>query len=111
MFGGLSPQSINNRVQALARHAGIDARITAHSARIDPRAKSGIALGVVSLGIGLLVGFLAKGKKHWFTIEFEGVADHPENYHYLRLDKGNYRRILQAVEAATGLDVEVLEEE
>ena len=41
----------------------------------------------------------------------ERVADHPENYHYLRLDKGNYRRILQAVEAATGLDVEVLEEE
>ena len=70
-----------------------------------------LQLGVVSLGIGLLVGFLAKGKKHWFTIEFEGVADHPENYHYLRLDKGNYRRILQAVEAATGLDVEVLEED
>ena len=34
VFGGLSPQSINNRVQALARHAGLDARITAHSARI-----------------------------------------------------------------------------
>ena len=82
-----------------------------YSRSAHPRAKSGIALGVVSLGIGLLVGFLAKGKKHWFTIEFEGVADHPENYHYLRLDKGNYRRILQAVEAATGLDVEVLEEE
>ena len=73
-----------------------------YSRSAHPRAKSGIALGVVSLGIGLLVGFLAKGKKHWFTIEFEGVADHPENYHYLRLDKGNYRRILQAVEAATG---------
>ena len=34
VFGGLSPQSINNRVQALARAAGLDARITAHSARI-----------------------------------------------------------------------------
>ena len=63
----------------------------------------------MSLGIGLLVGFLAKGKKHWFTIEFEGVADHPENYHYLRLDKGNYRRILQAVEAATGLEAKLTE--
>ena len=82
-----------------------------YSRSAHPRAKSGIALGVVTLGVGLLVGFFAKGKKHWFTLEFEGVADHPENYHYLRLDKGNYRRILQAVEAATGLDVEVLEEE
>ena len=35
VFGGLSPQSINNRVRSLASHAGLDAsRITAHSARI-----------------------------------------------------------------------------
>ena len=82
-----------------------------YSRSAHPRAKSGIALGVASLGIGLLVGFLAKGKKHWFTIEFEGVAKHPENYHYLRLDKGNYRQIMAAMGAATGLDVAVLEEE
>ena len=81
-----------------------------YSRSAHPRAKTGIALGVVSLGVGLLVGFLAKSKRHWFTIEFEGVVDHPENYHYLRLHKGNYRRIMQAVEAATGLDVEVLED-
>ena len=47
-----------------------------YSRSAHPRAKSGIALGVVSLGIGLLVGFLAKGKKHWFTIEFEGMLIH-----------------------------------
>ena len=47
-----------------------------------------------------------KGKKHWLTIEFQGVSDHPEGFVYARLDKENYRRILSAVSAATGLEVE-----
>jgi hypothetical protein len=70
------------------------------------RSAAGTALGVASLGVGLLVGFLAKNKKHWLTLEFAGVPEIPENYVYLRLDKNNYRQILVAVGAATGLEVE-----
>ncbi len=44
-----------------------------------------------------------KGKKHWFTIGFEGLEEFPQNYTYVRLDKKNYQRVLAAVEAATGI--------
>ena len=60
-------------------------------------------------GAGVLVSpflLLTKGKKHWLTIEFSGVAAYPEGYAYLRLEKDNYRRILSAIEAATGLEKE-----
>ena len=46
------------------------------------------------------------GKKHWLTIEFDDVADQPQGYAYARLDKKNYRRIMAALEAATGLEIE-----
>lgn len=58
---------------------------------------------------GLLVSpflWFSKGKKHWLTIEFTDVANLPEGYVYVRLDKKNYRRILSALGAATGLEVE-----
>ena len=45
---------------------------------------------------GLLVSpwlLFSKGKKHWLTIEFEEVADQPLDYVYIRLHKGNYRRV------------------
>ena len=61
-------------------------------------------------GAGLLVNpflLFSRGKKHWLTVEVEGVDSIPEGYVYSRLDKDNYRRILSALRA--GLDIEVEE--
>ncbi len=61
-------------------------------------------------GAGLLINpflLFSRGKKHWLTVEFEGVDSIPQGYVYSRLDKDNYRRILSALRA--GLDVEVEE--
>jgi hypothetical protein len=63
---------------------------------------------------GILLSPLAlftKGKKHWLTIAFEGVEELPQNFVYLRLDKKNFRQILSALEAQTGLEPSVSIEE
>jgi len=63
---------------------------------------------------GLLVTpwlLFSKGKKHWLTIEFDDVADQPQGFVYNRLDKNNYRRIIAALEAGTGLEVEEIIED
>ena len=63
---------------------------------------------------GLLVTpwlLFSKGKKHWLTIEFHDVADQPQGFVYTRLDKNNYRRIIAALEAGTGLEVEEIIED
>ena len=52
-----------------------------------------------------------KGKKHWLTIEFKDVPEHPLGYVYSRMDKGNYQRIIAALEAGTGLEVEEMIED
>ena len=49
--------------------------------------------------------------KHWLTLTVTGVESLPNNYIYLKLDKGNFRQILSAVEASTGVDIEILEED
>ncbi len=48
----------------------------------------------------------SKGKKHWATIEFENVPEHPIGNVYFRMHKGNYRRILASLQSATGVEVE-----
>jgi hypothetical protein len=45
-----------------------------------------------------------KGKKHFLTIQHSG------EYKIMQLDKGNFRDALAAVEAATGVKIERLEE-
>ena len=63
---------------------------------------------------GVLVSpflWFSKGKKHWLTIAFDDVADQPQGYVYARLDKENYRRVMAALEAATGLEIEEIIEE
>ena len=63
---------------------------------------------------GLLLSpwlLLTKGKKHWLTIEYEGVAAYPAGYGSAQLDKDNYRRILTALGAATGLEIEEMIED
>ena len=47
-----------------------------------------------------------KGKKHWVTLEFEDVPEHPIGNIYFRMDKDNYRRILATLQSATGVTVE-----
>lgn len=54
---------------------------------------------------------LTKGKKHWLTIEFKDVPKYPAGYASAQLDKDNYRRILTALSAATGLEVEEMIED
>ena len=63
---------------------------------------------------GLLVSpwlLFSKGKKHWLTIEFEEVADQPLDYVYIRLHKGNYRRVLSALSSGVGLEIEEIIED
>ena len=65
-------------------------------------------------GAGMLINpflLFSKGKKHWLTIEFTGVADLPQGYVYLRLDKKNQRQILSALGAGTGIVIEQIIED
>lgn len=75
-----------------------------------PRWKSGAGVAV-AVGVFAIPVFFMKGKKHWFTIQFEGVEERPENFVYLRLDKDNYRQIIAAFQAQTEVDVEWIEED
>ena len=49
--------------------------------------------------------FFMKGKKHWLTLAAE------RDFAVLRLDKGNYKLVLPAVEMHTGRKVETASEE
>ena len=63
---------------------------------------------------GLLVTpwlLFSKGKKHWLTIEFEDVAGLPLGYVYVRLHKGNYRRVLSALSSGVGVEIEEIIED
>ena len=72
-----------------------------------PRWKTGVAL-FIPLSIFAIPFFFLKGKKHWLSLTFEGVPDHPEGFIVLRLDKNNYLPILAAVEGQTGIHVDRL---
>ena len=65
-------------------------------------------------GTGLLVNpflLFSKGKKHWLTIEFADVADLPQGYVYIRLDKNNQRQFLSALGSGTGIEIEQIIED
>jgi len=70
----------------------------------SPRWKSG-AVAAVFVGVFAIPIFFMKGKKHWLT----AVAG--EEFALLRLDKNNYKIIVPALEAKTGLKVEVVADE
>ena len=58
---------------------------------------------------GVLVSpllFFTKSKKHWLTIEFKDVPGLPQGFVYARLHKDNFREILSALRAGTGIEVE-----
>ena len=60
--------------------------------------------------VNLLLVF-SRGKKHWLTIEFTDVADLPQGYVYMRLDKNNQRQILSALDSGTGIEIEQIIED
>ncbi|MBL8189864.1 MAG: hypothetical protein JNK38_17755 [Acidobacteria bacterium] len=56
---------------------------------------------------GLLIAWpllFTKSKKHFLTIQYKNASDQGE-YAVFHLDKSNYKEILAAVEAATGVKV------
>jgi len=69
------------------------------------RITQGAIVMAASLGAGAIV-MLTKSKSHWLYIDFheQGL---PKNI-VLRMDKGEYKKILEAVKAHTGKDVEFL---
>jgi hypothetical protein len=75
-----------------------------------PRWKTGTAL-LIPFGVFAIPFYFMKGKKHWLAMTYEGVAEHPEGFLYLRLDKSNYLQIIAAIEGQTGISVERLESE
>lgn len=72
------------------------------------RITQGAVVMVASLGAGAIV-MLTKSKSHWLYIDF-----HQENAAksvVLRMDKNEYKNILDAVKSQTGKDVEMLQDE
>jgi len=57
------------------------------------------------VGVGAIV-MLTKSKSHWLEIDYR-EGDVPKSF-FLRMDKHEYLRILDAVKAHTGKDAEVL---
>jgi hypothetical protein len=70
----------------------------------SPRWKSGTA-AAVAVGVFAIPIFFMKGKKHWLT------AVNGSEFALLHLDKNNYKIILPAIEAKSGLKVETVADE
>ena len=68
----------------------------------EKSAHSRIAMGILVTPLA----FFMKGKKHWLTVQAADVPELPAGYVYVRMDKGNFQRILAAVEAQTGIKIE-----
>lgn len=69
------------------------------------RIKQGAVVMVASLGAGAIV-MLTSSKSHWLTFEYRD-KDVPKTL-VLRMDKSEYRSIIQTAEAQTGKAVEIL---
>lgn len=72
------------------------------------RITQGAIVMVASLGAGAIV-MLTKSKSHWLYVDY-----HEQNVSrsvVLRMDKGDYKKIFEAVKAHTGKDVLFLGEE
>jgi len=69
------------------------------------RITQGAIVMVASLGAGAIV-MLTKSKSHWLYIEYR-EQDVPKSL-VLRLDKKDYKKVLEAVKTHTGKDVLIL---
>ena len=72
------------------------------------RITQGAIVMVASLGVGAIV-MLTKSKSHWLYIDFH-EQNAPKSV-VLRMDKNEYKKILEAVKTHTGKDVEMLQDE
>ena len=73
----------------------------------EKSAHSRIAMGILLSPIA----FFMKGKKHWLTIQFEGVDSLPAGYVYARLDKKTFQQVLAAIEAQLDIEIERIVEQ
>ena len=71
------------------------------------RITQGAIVMAASLGAGAIV-MLTKSKSHWLYIDFH-EQDAAKNI-VLRMDKGEYKKVLEAVKVHTGKEVEFLGE-
>ena len=69
------------------------------------RVTAGAITMVASLGAGAIV-MLTKSKSHWLYIDYHEQSI-PKSI-VLRMDKGDYKKIFEAVKTHTGKDVEML---
>lgn len=76
----------------------------------SPRWKSGAGVALAA-GIFALPVFFMKGKKHWMTVTFNNVPDHPEGALLFKLDKNNFTPIIGTMESQAGVKVERIVED
>lgn len=69
------------------------------------RITQGAVVMIASLGAGAIV-MLTKSKSHWLYIDYH-EQNMPKSV-VLRMDKGDYKKIFEAVKAHTGKEVEML---
>ena len=81
-----------------------DIRAAEYSFSKSPRWKSGVG-AAIAVGVFALPIFFMKGKKHWLTVHGKG------DFALLQLDKNNYKIVLPAFEARSGIKVETVAEE
>ena len=67
----------------------------------SPRWKSGTA-AAIAVGVFAIPIFFMKGKKHWLTAVGDG------DFALIRLDKNNYKIVIPALEARTGMKVDTV---
>ena len=70
----------------------------------SPRWKSAIGLSLVCLVCGVATAFM-KGKKHWLTVSGGG------DFAVMQLDKDNYKIIIPAFQAKSGITVSTVGDE
>jgi hypothetical protein len=71
----------------------------------SPRWKTGAGIAL-AVGIFALPIFFMKSKKHWLTVAFHDVPEHPEGGLLFRLDKDNFASIIGTLEGQSGVRVE-----
>jgi hypothetical protein len=68
------------------------------------RIKQGAIIMVASLGAGAIV-MATKAKNHWFYLDYKDSSGAPKDV-ILKLDKGEYEKILDVAKSQTGKDVD-----
>ena len=89
----------NEAGTVLKEFAYADIKGAEYSYAKSPRWKSALGMSVLCIVCGVGMAFM-KGKRHWMAVTTE------KDYMMLQLDKNNFRSILPAFEAKSGVKVE-----